>query len=73
MPDGFRCEEMNHFLRFGQLDVQTGKFLLEPVKSLAHFGAELLHLNSQLVGGVLDFSSELIPYFVDLGADVMRK
>lgn len=71
--NGFRREEMDRFLRFGELDAQTSEFLLEPVKPLVHFRAKLLHFGLKLVGGVLDFRPKLAAHLVDLGADFAGK
>lgn len=83
MLDGFRGEEMDGLLRFGELNAQIGKRLLQPVEPLIHFGAELLQFRSEfgsklighildfspeLVGGIRDFGSKLVAHLVDLDA-----
>ncbi|WP_407067053.1 hypothetical protein [Geobacillus sp. G4] len=88
MLDGFRGEEMNGFLRFGELDAQAGKLSIQSVKPLIHFGAELLqfrsefgaklvghilHFHPKLIGGVLDFRPKQVAHLVNLGTDVVGK
>lgn len=60
MLDGFGREEMDGFLRFGQLHAQASEFLFESVEPLVHLGAKLLHLRSQLVGRFMHLRSQLV-------------